>query len=230
MNNLKIKLEGKDEVTLRLSCETNNYAAIKLQTTSKGDALSTDKYSSSGTFNATGNVYTGTKAGLMSGSLTSPMIVEFDLDIKALPEDKSATPSKAVTGSVNCGNGISVEVIDAFCDKDVTNSSGTPMISELMKFGFYNEGGKLYLRHATSAAYAEVLLSDSTTGAYHVRVEYTYKPGQGETAVGMDTPVSAKYFVNGLFVAEADNVRVATTASTGTGSLEQLRIRPAINV
>ena len=231
-NKLTVKLEGQDEVTLYLSFETNNYTRLQVYSTKKGDTLASDNRSSSGTFNDTGNIYTDKKAvGLMGGSLTSPMIVEFDLDITSMPEDKSATPNNAVTATVNCGNGISVEVIDAYCARDQVNSKGDPMVNELMKFGFYNEGGKLVLRHATSTAFAkDIEIASSVAGVYHVRVEYTYKLASGKTEIDRDAVVVAKYFVNGKCVAEAENVRVCTTASAGTGNLEQLRIRPVKDV
>ena len=231
VNTLSVKLEGESEVTLYLSFETNNYKELTLTTTSnKGNTLKDNV--STGTFTATGNVLTSAK-NLMKGSVSSPMIVEFDMGIISLPNN--TTPNSPAWNNAKATDvGINVEIIDAHCEKTY---AGNNYITELMKFGFYNDNGKLVMRYIENGkTYKTAQIAATAAGLYHVRVEYTYETAEGATQVSTNDVVNAKYFINGECVAEAKNVRTTlekvpgSTPTTATGNTEQVRIRPSKDV
>jgi len=238
VNTLSVKLEGESEVTLQLLFETNNYKALKLSTASgKGNTLADNV--STGKFTATGNVYVmpatqeTERKFHMKGSVSSPMIVEFDMDIIALPNN--TTPDSPTWNNAKATDvGINVEIIDAHCEKTY---AGNTNITELMKFGFYNDNGKLVMRYIENGkTYKTAQIAATAAGLYHVRVEYTYETAEGATKVSTNDVVNAKYFINGECVAEAKNVRTTlekvpgSNPTLGTGNTQQVRVRPSTDV
>ena len=230
-NTLAVKLEGQSEVILWLAFETNNYTELTLSITSgKGNTLENNV--SSGKFTETGNVMAGAK-NQMKGSVSSPMIVEFDMNIIELP--KNTTPNAPTWNSAKATEtGINIEILDAHCEKTIEGNTNT---TELLKFGFYNDGSKLVMRYIENGkTYKTADISASVSGVYHIRVEYTYETATGATAVATNDIVNAKYFINGVCVAEAKDVRTTlektatSTPTTGTSHTEYVRIRPSKNV
>ena len=230
-NTLAVKLEGSDEVTLQLSFETNNFAAAGLQYVANG-ATSNAPDDTSFRVNDTSVGYvlakTSAFAGKMGGSVTSPMIVEFDMDITSLAENNLPSGSTEDYGwntRYTTKIGIGVEVVDAHCEKTLQANNN---VTELMKFGFYKKDNKLYLRYIENGSTLSAIeVADSATGKFHVRVEYTYETAEGATTVGTNDVVNAKYFVNGKCVLEAKNVRTTLTGAgntVGVTSGERMRL------
>ena len=246
VNKVTVQIGEEAAQTLYLIFENNNYERNKLGlfVADKGLTRSDDQYSASGTTTNTTTTGISGKAELLSGSAQTAMIVELDLDVSDWGSAGSDAYGYNSAHAVNLG-GITVQVLDAYCantqeglykEDGVTLVNSKNHITQLFKVGLYKSTstGKLMLRHyinGTTRKEAEVAAA-AEPGVYHIRFEYTYNLAVGETEITNETPVSAKYFVNGKLIATGENVRITlgqdsagNSINCGTGSNGQFRTR-----
>ncbi len=159
----------------------------------------------SGETDATGwrDLYWPTIANLAS-SLEAATVVDMDVTVNYLPD--ADEPSAAQKGRDFLMGGLAFTVVD---DVTVTSNSAT----EAIPAGIYRDGDDLKLVYwdGDQGRYVSVAFDTYGVGQkYHLRIEYSYTAGSAGLAEN-DTPnndkVAARYFVNGILVAEAGNVK-----------------------
>ena len=234
VNKVTVQLGEEDAQTLYLIFDNNNYARQKLASNNTSSATYidfVDNYTAKFVKSSGLALYNGNDEDALKGDLHNAAVVELDLDIDQVFYN-SSTSSNVLSTLRTVGYGINVQVVDEYCTKNGTN------IDELFKFGFvrYNnttdDNGALYFRHAfiENGEYKseDVRVADTDNRLVHVRAEYSYAAdGNGE--ISHDSVVSVKYFINGVFLAEATNVRIAAsdhgeTGHLGTGAYSVVRV------
>jgi len=149
-------------------------------------------------------------ASKLTGIAGEATVLEFGFDPIKLPTD--ATVATATSRSFLVG-GVSFTVRD---DKDVVSSGyGTKAYS----FGFGNKAGELklyYWYHDAASNTDKVTYADLPAAEqYYIRIEYVY--GTGEQ-------VAAKYYVNGVLVAESESALVTRKNGFGTAGLSNIQL------
>ena len=152
-------------------------------------------------------MFTHSKFGSVSGLFT---IVELDLEINQMPDNCTVvkTPGR---------NFIKDGVTFTYLDDLSPAPDGAAAATESLAFGLGKENGKLKLYYWYNDATGKAVLGSVDVPAadsYHFRVEY----GNGNGKVS-----SARYFINGILLAETESSRV--TASTfGTKHTNALQV------
>ena len=197
--------------------DSNDYEALKHGSVYYGAAGSSDKLSlvlntltpdaDGGNKNRSLALFTNSKFASASGKIT---IVDMDIDINNMPDN--CTVAKA-PGRNFIKDGVAFSYMDDLSPAAEDAAAAT----EGMVFGFGKVSGKLKLYYwyndangAAQLGSVDVPVSDS----YHLRVEY----GNGNGKV-----TSAKYFINGILLAETTSSRV-TASSFGTKAQNVLQI------
>ena len=189
---IKLILDGKTWEG-ELVFDTSNYARIQNNKVYYSAVASADKYSVTLDSAATGNNANRSlcnfKAPLLQSSVENPSIVELDITVNNMPDNSE------LTGKTRefCVGGVGL----AIRDEDTTlNSSNYG--SEALLVGLCKQNGEMKLAYWADGAYRTADVQASPNNRYHLRVEYSY---------AADGSVSAKYFVNGMAVAEGVNVK-----------------------
>ncbi len=185
---LSFTLNGKT-FSAELVFDTGKYAVIKPTSTFWGGSkdlndailISTD---STRDGKRVGIIYDSTKLESTNGMTT---IMEFDVKVNAMPNN-----GEAVGNSRNfVKGGLS------FCIRDEDVTVGDNNIGmEAFMVGLVKQQGNMYLVYweASTEEYIYVLVDDFGTSNYHLRIEYDYQTNDD---------VYARYYVNGLMVAES---------------------------
>jgi len=206
---LSFTLDGKTWEGL-LVFDTGKYARLKPSSVfygaTKSVATSVLNTANSTSSNRVGAIYDTTKLESINGMTT---ILEFDLKINSMPNN-NITPT---VGRLFANGGVGLTIRDG----DVSlgeNGMGT----EAFMVGLVRQKGNMYLIYWEDSTeeflYAPV--EDYGTNNYHLRIEYEYFTNDD---------VSAKYYVNGLLVAESHDAKeIAETGAFGTGSSNRIQI------
>ena len=185
---LSLTLNGKTWEA-QLVFDTGKYAVIKPTSTFWGGEKNLNDAILKSTLSTrdgkrVGIIYDTTKLESTNGMTT---IMEFDVKVNAMPDN-----GEAVGNSRNfVKGGLS------FCIRDDDVTVGDNNIGmEAFMVGLVKQKGNMYLVYweASTEEYIYVLVDDFGTSNYHLRIEYEYQTNDD---------VYAKYYVNGLLVAES---------------------------
>lgn len=197
--------------------DSNDYTVLKHGNVYYGAVGSSDKLSlvlntltpdaDGGNKNRSLGMFTNSKFASVPGKIT---IVDMDIEINNMPDN--CTVAKAPSRSF-ITNGVTFSYMDDLSPAAEDAAAAT----EGMVFGFGKVNGKLKLYYWYVNAGGDMQLGSvdvPVADSYHLRVEY----GNGNGKV-----TSAKYFINGILLAETASSRV-TASSFGTKSQNLLQI------
>ena len=151
-------------------------------------------------------IYNSTKLDSINGMTT---ILEFDLKVNSMPNNgyDSGVNRNFLRG------GVSVCIRD-----DDLNLGENGYGTEGFLLGLVRQKGNMYLVYWEDSTdeYVYVLVDDFGTNNYHLRIEYEYHTNDD---------VSAKYYVNGLFVAESHDAKeIAEDGAFLTNATDRIQV------
>ena len=189
---VKLILDGKTWEG-ELVFDTSNYARIQNNKVYYSAVASADKYSVTLDSAATGNDANRSlcnfKAPLLQSSVEKPTIVELDVMVNNMPDNVTSISGKNRQFIVG---GFTMAIRDEDTKANGTNGK------EAMLVGLCKQDGEMKLVYYANGAFSTASVDQAPGNQYHLRIEYSY---------AVNGSISAKYFVNGKFVAEAANAK-----------------------
>ena len=174
---------------------------------------------------------TGVTSAVFKPSLSENLVMEMDVDLTNLAPAKNA--GNVGVGNRYCCNGLNIVFMDSLCAKlSVPHTNGNYYTAQAFKSGFVARDGVLYFVYQAVDAEGtktifEVPLGPDAATEVHYRAEYIYADTNEDGTLTNADRVDAKYYINGVLVAEAQDVRETMkdsyTSAYGTSGVNQIR-------